>query len=69
MVRLIDTPCFGRPVELWWRKRVWQQAQEVGVRQLFGAREGEAFGQRVEQPAELDPPQQALELGIHRWRG
>ena len=24
MVRLIDTPCFGRPVELWWRKRVWR---------------------------------------------
>jgi transposase len=23
-VRLIDTPCFGRPVELWWRKRVWR---------------------------------------------
>ncbi len=24
MVRLVDTPCFGRPVELWWRKRVWR---------------------------------------------
>lgn len=24
MVRLIDTPCFGRPVEVWWRKRVWR---------------------------------------------
>ena len=23
-VRLIDTPCFGRPVELQWRKRVWR---------------------------------------------
>jgi transposase len=23
-VRLIDTPCFGRPVELLWRKRVWR---------------------------------------------
>lgn len=22
-MRLIDTPCFGRPVEIWWRKRVW----------------------------------------------
>lgn len=21
---LIDTPCFGRPVELWWRKRMWR---------------------------------------------
>lgn len=24
MVRMIDSPCFGRPVELWWRKRVWR---------------------------------------------
>lgn len=23
-VRLVDTPCFGRPVELWWRKRAWR---------------------------------------------
>lgn len=23
-VRLIDTPCFGRPVEVRWRKRVWR---------------------------------------------
>ena len=23
-VRLIDTPCFGRPVELRWRKRTWR---------------------------------------------
>lgn len=23
-VRLIDTPCFGRPVELIWRKRTWR---------------------------------------------
>lgn len=33
-VRLIDTPCFGRPVELWWRKRAWRCAEpscEVGV--------------------------------------
>ncbi len=26
-VRLIDTPCFGRPVELVWRKRVWRCAE------------------------------------------
>ena len=24
VVRLIDTPCFGRPVELLWRKRTWR---------------------------------------------
>jgi transposase len=23
-VRLVDNPCFGRPVELWWRKRTWR---------------------------------------------
>jgi transposase len=27
MVRLVDTPCFGRPVELRWRKRVWRCAE------------------------------------------
>jgi transposase len=26
-VRLIDTPCFGRPVELRWRKRTWRCAE------------------------------------------
>ena len=26
-VRLIDTPCFGRPVELLWRKRTWRCAE------------------------------------------
>jgi transposase len=26
-VRLIDTPCFGRPVEMLWRKRVWRCAE------------------------------------------
>ena len=33
-VRLIDTPCMGRPVELWWRKRTWrctEPACEVGT--------------------------------------
>lgn len=33
-VRLIDTPCFGRPVELTWRKRTWRCAEpscEAGV--------------------------------------
>jgi transposase len=24
LVRLVDTPCFGRPVELVWRKRTWR---------------------------------------------
>jgi hypothetical protein len=26
-VRLIDTPCFGRPVRLVWRKRTWRCAE------------------------------------------
>ncbi|MEI2785855.1 MAG: hypothetical protein V9E82_09175 [Candidatus Nanopelagicales bacterium] len=26
-VRLIDTPCFGRPVQLLWRKRTWRCVQ------------------------------------------
>ena len=26
-VRVIDTPCFGRPVELTWRKRTWRCAE------------------------------------------
>ena len=24
LVRLVDSPCFGRPVELLWRKRTWE---------------------------------------------
>jgi len=28
-VRLIDTPCFGRPVEVRWRKRVWRCKEAV----------------------------------------
>jgi transposase len=28
-VRLIDTPCFGRPVELVWRKRIWHCAEST----------------------------------------
>jgi transposase len=27
MVRLVDTPCFGRPVGLVWRKRAWRCAE------------------------------------------
>lgn len=26
-VRLIDSPCFGRPVQLVWRKRTWNRAR------------------------------------------
>src|SRR5215218_2399048 len=26
-VRLVDVPCFGRPVELIWRKRTWECAE------------------------------------------
>ena len=34
MVRVIDIPYMGRPVELWWRKRTWrctEPACEVGT--------------------------------------
>ncbi len=41
-----------------------QQAQEVGVRQRLAPGQREAFGQGVQQPAELDPAQQGLELGV-----
>ena len=51
-VRLIDAPCFGRPVELTWRKRTWRRAEAkcpggvlndqdytiAGRRALFGPR-------------------------------
>jgi hypothetical protein len=30
MVRLVDVPCFGRPVELAWRKRTWRCAGVCG---------------------------------------
>jgi len=29
VVRLHDTPCFGRPVRVRWRKRIWRCAEEV----------------------------------------
>jgi transposase len=29
MVRLIDVPCMGRPVEVWWRKRTWRCIEPV----------------------------------------
>ena len=34
-VRLIDTPCFGRPVELTWRKRTWRCAEPACPEGLF----------------------------------
>jgi transposase len=47
-VRLIDTPCFGRPVELVWRKRTWR------------CREPKCeAGSLIEQNAQLARPQHA----------
>ena len=40
-----------------------QHFQEVVVGQVFGAGQGEPFGQGVEQLAEFQAPQQRLELG------
>ena len=34
-VRLIDTPCFGRPVELTWRKRTWRCAEPSCPTKVF----------------------------------
>jgi len=31
-VRLVDVPCFGRPVELVWRKRTWRCSEEACAR-------------------------------------
>jgi len=55
-VRLVDTPCFGRPVQLVWRKRTWRCAEpacEVGV--------------FTEQDEELAPPRALLTRRACWW--
>jgi transposase len=55
-VRLIDTPCFGRPVELLWRKRVWRCAER-----------GCEAGAFTEQQQELARPRALLTLRACWW--
>jgi transposase len=55
-VRLIDTPCFGRPVELLWRKRVWRCAER-----------GCEAGAFTEQQEDLTPPRALLTLRACWW--
>jgi transposase len=55
-VRLIDTPCFGRPVELLWRKRAWRCAER-----------GCGAGAFTEQQQELARPRALLTLRACWW--
>jgi transposase len=55
-VRLIDTPCFGRPVELRWRKRVWRCEESAC-----------AAGAFTEQQQELARPRALLSLRACWW--
>lgn len=50
-VHLIDTPCFGRPVELARRKRTWRCAEagcEAGVLTERAVAESSAIGEAIE---------------------
>jgi transposase len=55
-VRLIDTPCFGRPVELRWRKRVWRCEESACPAGAF-----------TEQQPELARPRALLSLRACWW--
>jgi transposase len=55
-VRLVDTPCFGRPVELVWRKRTWRCAEAAC-----------AAGSFTEQDETLAGPRALLTARACRW--
>ncbi len=55
-VRLVDTPCFGRPVELVWRKRTWRCAEAACPTGSF-----------TEQHEDLARPRALLTARACRW--
>ncbi len=55
-VRLIDVPCFGRPVELVWRKRTWRCEEQ-----------SRPAGSFTEQAEELAPPRALLTRRACWW--
>jgi transposase len=46
-VRLVDVPCFGRPVELVWRKRTWRCAEEKCAVRSFTEQHEDVAGPRA----------------------
>lgn len=46
-VRLIDVPCFGRPVRLIWRKRTWRCAEEKCPTKKFTEQRDDLAGPRA----------------------
>src|SRR5690606_3640707 len=55
-VRLVDTPCFGRPVELVWRKRTWRCVEPACPARSF-----------TEQHQALAGPRALLTARACRW--
>jgi transposase len=55
-VRLVDTPCFGRPVEVVWRKRTWRCAEPACGAGVF-----------TEQDENLAPPRALLTRRACWW--
>ena len=46
-VRLIDVPCFGRPVRLVWRKRTWRCAEQKCPAKSFTEQHDDLAGPRA----------------------
>jgi transposase len=55
-VRLVDLPCFGRPVTLIWRKRIWRRAEPKCTRGAF-----------TEQHEDLAAPRALLTTRARWW--
>lgn len=55
-VRLVDVPCFGRPVELVWRKRMWRCREPACATKSF-----------VEQDDDLAAPRALLTTRARWW--
>ena len=46
-VRLVDVPCFGRPVKLIWRKRTWRCAEAMCMTRSFTEQHEDLAGPRA----------------------
>lgn len=46
-VRLVDVPCFGRPVQLLWRKRTWRCAEPTCAARSFTEQHDDLAGARA----------------------
>ena len=56
LVRLVDSPCFGRPVELLWRKRTWECVEPACSTGVF-----------TEQDETIAKPRAMLTARACRW--